>query len=180
MPAAPNVFALKNSGLDAFLHADVGAELNGSALTVLSMIARLGRDPWAKAASWAALPQAGAIESLAQGIVQMPLVPSALAEARATDARLVQLLPATAPGARQGGAAKAEASSVPEWMPVTILYCAMIFGMALSALLAPKPSQAVATLAGQPVAAPRAAGAGEAPLVRDEPAARLAAARSGQ
>lgn len=38
---APNVFALKNSGLDAFLYADVGAERNGSALTILSMIARL-------------------------------------------------------------------------------------------------------------------------------------------
>ena len=55
----PNIFALKNSGLDAFLYADVGTEPNGSTLTILSMIARLGRDPWAEAANWATLPRAG-------------------------------------------------------------------------------------------------------------------------
>jgi hypothetical protein len=49
-------------GVEAFLYADIGAELNGSALTILSMIARLCRDLWAEAARWAALPQAGAIE----------------------------------------------------------------------------------------------------------------------
>ncbi len=90
-PTHPNVFALKNSGLDAFLYADVGAELNGSTLTILSMIARLGRDPWVEAARWATLPRAGAIEGLVQSIAQMPLVPSALVEIRTTAARLVQL-----------------------------------------------------------------------------------------
>ena len=123
----PSAFALKNSGLDAFLYADVGAELNGSMLTILSMIARLGRDPWAEAARWAALPRAGVIDSLAQSIAQMPLVPSALAETRVTAARLAQLLPATAQGPSRGGAAKAKAPSVPDWLPVTILYCAMAF-----------------------------------------------------
>jgi len=50
------------------------------------MIARLGRDPWAEAARWAALPRAGAIENLTQSIAQMPLVPSALVETRTTAA----------------------------------------------------------------------------------------------
>jgi hypothetical protein len=49
---APDAFALKNSGLNGFLYADVGPELNGCALTVLSMIARLGQVPWAQAARW--------------------------------------------------------------------------------------------------------------------------------
>lgn len=165
----PNVFALKNSGVEAFLYADIGAELNGSALTILSMIARLGRDPWAEAARWAALPQAGAIESLARDIDQMPLVPSALAETRVTAARLVQLLPAATKGAWQGVAAKAEATSVPGWLPVTILYFAMAFGMAMSALVMPKPPRAIATPPEQSVAAAHAAVA--APLVHDEPVA---------
>jgi hypothetical protein len=69
--------------------------LNGSALTILSMIARLGRESWAEAARWATLPRAGAIEGLAQSIAQMPLVPTALTETRATAARLVQFLPGT-------------------------------------------------------------------------------------
>ncbi len=175
----PDAFALKNSGLDAFLYADVGAELNGSALTILSVIARLGHDPWAEAARWAALPRAGVIEGLAQGIAQMPLAPSALAEARVTAERLVQLLPATTPGGPQDRAAKAEASSLPEWVPVTIFYCAMAFGMAVSAFLTPKPSQSVATPTEQPVGAPGAAGAGEVPPVHDA-FAGPAAARSGQ
>lgn len=177
----PNVFALKNAGLDAFLYANVGAELNGSALTILSMIARLGRDPWAEAARWATLPRAGAIESLAQSIAQMPLVPSALVETRVTAARLVQLLPAKTPGVSQGGAAKAETPSVPGWVPITILYCAMAFGLAISALLMPKPPQVVSTLTEQPVAVPGTAstGTGAAPHVHDEPVARPAAALPG-
>ncbi len=172
----PNVFALKNSGLDAFLYADVGAELNGSALTILSMIARLGRDPWAEAARWATLPRAGAIEGLAQSIAQMPLLPSALVETRTTAARLVQLLPTTTPGAWQGGAAKAETPSVPGWLPMTILYFAMAFGMALSTLLTPKPSQAVVTPTEQPIGVP---GVGTVPLVHHEPSVKPAGAQPG-
>ena len=174
----PNVFALKNSGLNVFLYADVGAEPNGSPLTVLSMIARLGGDPWAEAARWAALPRAGAVESLAQSIAQMPLASSALAQARVTAERLAQLLPATAPGALQGGAAKVEAQSVSEWLPVTIIYLATVFGMALSAVLAPKPSQAVATATEQPLVVPGAAGADAQRPVHDA-FAGPAAARSG-
>lgn len=160
----PNAFALKNSGLDAFLYADVGAELNGSALTILSMIARLGRDPWAEAASWAALPRAGVIDSLAESIAQMPLVPSALAETRVTAARLVQLLPAKTRGSAQGGAAKAKVPSLPEWVPITILYCAVVFAMALNALLMPQPPPAVATPTEQPTPMPGVAGSAPVPL----------------
>jgi hypothetical protein len=173
---APNVFALKNSGLDAFLYADVGAERNGSALTILSMIARLGRDPWAEAAKWATLPRSGAIESLAQSMAQMPLVPSALVEARATAARLVQLLPAATSDAWHGGAANTEAPSVPGWLPITILYCAMALGTALGPLLMPKPSQAVAAPTEQPMTVP---GAVPAPLVHVKPVAAPATAPSG-
>jgi hypothetical protein len=147
----PNVFALKNSGVEAFLYADIGAELNGSTLTILSMLARLGRDPWAEAARWAALPQEGAIESLAQDIDQMPLVPSALAEAHATATRLIQLLPATMQGARLDGLVKTEASATSNWLPATLLYCAVILGMAVSGFLATKPSQAVVATTAHPV-----------------------------
>ncbi len=56
--AKADVFALKNSGLEAFLLAEVGTEWNGSGLTVLSLLARLGKDPWAEAATWSKLPRA--------------------------------------------------------------------------------------------------------------------------
>ena len=140
----PDVFALENSDLEAILYAVVGKELNGSALTILSMTARLGCDPWAEAARWATLPRAGFIASLTTSIGLMPLVPSTLTDAMATAARLVQLLPVVTPGIRQGGMANAEVPSVPGWLLVTILYCAMACGMAISALVMPKPSQALA------------------------------------
>ena len=167
-----DVFALKNSGLEAFLYGDVGAEPNGSALTVLSMIARLGRDPWEEAAGLATLTRVGAIERLAQSIDQMPLATSALADRRATAARLVQLLPATTPGTRQSGPAKAGAAAVPGWLPMTTLYCALAFGMTLSALLAPRPSQAVDTASAPALMAP---GPAKVPSVRTEPVAGPAA-----
>ena len=88
-----DVFALKNAGLDSFLCAEVGTELNGSNLTILSVLARLGCDPWAEAASWCALPRATTIDRLAQSIAQMPLCPQALQDARATASRLILLLP---------------------------------------------------------------------------------------
>ncbi len=86
-------FALTTSQLNPFLFAEVGTELNGSALTVLSVLARQGKDAWAEAAGWAGLPRAGVIESLARSIATMPLIPQDLAAAPATAARLVLLLP---------------------------------------------------------------------------------------
>lgn len=100
----PDAFALKNSGLQAFLYADVGTEPNGSTLTIMSVLARLGNDPWAQAASWAAMPRAAAIDGLSQGIAQMSLVTAPLMGSRDVAARLVELLPANA---RQGIPAEA-------------------------------------------------------------------------
>ena len=178
---AADVFALKHAGLDRFLYADVGAELNGSALTVLSMIARLGQDPWAEAARWAALPQAGVIDNLARSISQMPLAPSALAETHVTAERLVQLLPVTVQGQCQGNAAKSKTPSVLEWGSITLLYFAMFFGMAVSALLTPKMSQAVATpTIHQSKVVPEATGAATVSLPHDRGVAGLPAAPFGR
>ncbi len=127
----PDAFALKNSGLDAFLYADVGAEANGSTLTILSILARLGKDPWAEAARWAALPKAAVIDSLAQCIAEMPLAPSALAGARDSAARLVQLPPTNTQSLRQGNPANS-ATATPKWVPISILYFAFAVGVALT------------------------------------------------
>ena len=64
-----NAFALKNSGLNDFLFAEVGSEVNGSRLTILSMLARLGKDPWAEAARLARLPKSSIIDDLANSIL---------------------------------------------------------------------------------------------------------------
>ena len=88
-----DAFALRNLGLDEFLFAEVGTEDNGSALTILSTLARLDQDPWAEAARWAKLPKAAGIDCLAECIVRMPLSRQALTDAVATASRLILLLP---------------------------------------------------------------------------------------
>ncbi len=150
-----NVFALKKSGLEAFLYADVGAEANGSTLTILSILARLGKDPWAEAARWAALPKAAVIDSLARSIAEMPLAPSALAGARDSAARLVQLLPSNTKSLRQGNSA-ISATTTPKWVPLTILYFAFAVGMALNVFLIPKPASNVPASIDQSTATPEA------------------------
>jgi hypothetical protein len=86
-------FALQHSDLSAFLYADVGDERNGMTLTVVSTIARIGRDPWEEASRLAALPKASATSQLAQIIHDVPTTNWNLAEASAIASRLVQLLP---------------------------------------------------------------------------------------
>jgi len=144
----PGAFARKNSGLDAFLYADIGAELNGLPLTILSVLARLGEDPWTQAASWAALPTAAAIEALSQSIGQMPLAPGTLAGRRDIAARLVQLLPGKSRHVVPEPARNARlAAATPELAPLIITWCALAVGMALSALLVPKsPTDVVASI----------------------------------
>lgn len=56
----PDHAVLQNSDLNPFLYAELGIELNGSTLTMLSVLARLNQDPWIEAARWARLPKAEA------------------------------------------------------------------------------------------------------------------------
>jgi cell wall assembly regulator SMI1 len=65
-------FALKNSGLNDILFAEIGSGVNGSPLTILSMLARLGEDPWTEAARLAGQVQSGRIRA------SLPVAKSAL------------------------------------------------------------------------------------------------------
>ena len=63
MPST-DAFALRRSGLNEFLFAAIGTEGNGMRLSVLSVFARLGHDPWKEAGRLAGLPKLEAAESL--------------------------------------------------------------------------------------------------------------------
>lgn len=159
-----DVFALKNSGLEPFLYESIGTEINGSSLTILSMLARLGKDPWAEATIWAALPKANVIDALAQCIVQMPLTPSALAGTQERAGHLVQLLPDGPQVAQQ--APSAEAASVAlKRGPLTILYLAFAVWMVVNATLISQPPSNVVAPADQSLAIPGA----DAPVARPLP-----------
>jgi hypothetical protein len=87
-----DIFALRDSGLNAFLFSEVGMEPNGTSLTILSLLARLGKDPWVEAAAWARKPKAAAARLLSDSISQMPPNQQASANAHLTALRLVDLL----------------------------------------------------------------------------------------
>ena len=85
--------ALQQSDLNRFLYADVGVEASGMTLSVLSILARVGLDPWQEAGRLAGLPRAKAIDGLAGIIVTQPASVWNRTDADAIASRLVALLP---------------------------------------------------------------------------------------
>ncbi len=136
-----DAFALQKSGLNPFLFAEVGTELNGSPLTILSVLARLGQDPWAEATKWTRLPKAATIDRLAQSIAQMPLSPQAINEAHTTASRLVLLLPSQV--ARPTEAAPSPSRTVvPKWVVIGVCCAAIVLGIAFT-MIGSTPSSTV-------------------------------------
>jgi hypothetical protein len=91
--ATPDVTAFQRSDLNEFLFADVGTEANGMTLSVVSVLARQGSDPWREADRLAELPKAEAADSLARTIAGMPRSLWDLPAAILIAARLTGLLP---------------------------------------------------------------------------------------
>jgi hypothetical protein len=95
-----DAFALRRSGLDEFLCASVGTEPSGMTLSLLSVFARRGDDPWTEAGKLVGLPKDAAIESVALTIARMPRSVWSLLDATTIATRLVALLPARLGGAQ--------------------------------------------------------------------------------
>ncbi len=90
---AASVFQIGPSPLTAFLLAPVGLEGNGMEMTVLSALARLGKDPWLEAARLADLSAAAAVDRLAGAILILYGPGCPIEDARGAARRLVVLLP---------------------------------------------------------------------------------------
>lgn len=88
-----DVSALQRSDLNEFLFADVGTEANGMMLSVVSLFARQGNDPWREAERLADLPRDAAADSLARAIAEMPQGRWSLPDAAVIAGRLIGLLP---------------------------------------------------------------------------------------
>lgn len=100
--AASNVFTLAHSTLTPFLAGEIGIEASGQPLSVMSMLARLGKDPWAEAARLAALSAAEATGSLARSIASLPATLWPLPAATPIAARLIAMLPRGKPAIAAG------------------------------------------------------------------------------
>jgi hypothetical protein len=143
-----DVFAFRDSGLGTFLFAEVGTEMNGSELTVLSVLARLGQDPWELAGQWAKLPKATIIERLTQSIVQMPLSEQARRNARQTATRLILLLPTQAllPNRTRSMTAR-----LPRWLPTALGAAVLIISISIIMFTNRNPDAPGMTLSRQSV-----------------------------
>lgn len=90
-------YSLGNSAYNAFLHAEIGDDGNGTRLTVLTALTRLGLDPWQEAARLADLPRDVAVTALAAALARLPpLSPGGdwkAADAEAIAVRLADFLP---------------------------------------------------------------------------------------
>jgi hypothetical protein len=91
---ATSQMSIGPGAFDAFLYAPVGEDNEGTVLTVLSALARLGLDPWNEAARLADLPRAAAAQALAKSIALLPLGNWRESDFPEIAARLVGQLPA--------------------------------------------------------------------------------------
>lgn len=88
---------------EPFLYAPVGNDRRGATVTVLSMFARLGVDPWGEAAGLASLPEGAARKRLGALIARFTDVPIPGATRSQAVSRLLAVLPRSekvAPGNR--------------------------------------------------------------------------------
>ncbi len=111
--ADPSVLNPHPPEFDRFLHASVGEDRNGYAVTVLSTLARLGLDPWNETAELVTLGHDAVRVRLGTLLARFQDVP-ALASDHGRIARdLSQLLPE----GRTSGSLKRAASTVPDGHP---------------------------------------------------------------
>ena len=140
-----NIFTLRDSGLSAFLFSDLGMESNGTNLTILSLLARLGKDPWDQAAAWSRQPKDAAIAALTDSISQMPPNQQAFDDARLTASRLVALLP-TAETPSDATATQSALAIIPKGNLLALLYLSLFLLYNVWVVAIAKPDVAVATV----------------------------------
>jgi len=90
------IFALEHSDLNAFLFSEIGAGPDGMGVSVVSLLARRGVDPWVEARWLTGQPADAAKAWLVQVIAGAPDSAVTEAEAIIIATRLITLLPARA------------------------------------------------------------------------------------
>lgn len=157
------------SQLDRFLHALIGTEYNGMETSVLSVLARLGHDPWAEAARLAGLPRAVAVDDLAGALASVSSGNRPHAEVKAVALRLVRLLPVLTRAASGATSMKVPQNSRRAVVVLagTLLSAALAFGLLVGTAFWPgvhvdPPGIATDALASkdQPEGRPHRAGSG--------------------
>jgi hypothetical protein len=121
-----DVFRLRQSKLNAFLFADVGAESNGMPLSVVSMLGRLGGDPWATAGRLAGQPRDAAVLELAEIITGTAQADRSSSEILAIATRLASLLPGPGPMSFVAAQSGPQSSTGSGWNRGTLAVLALV------------------------------------------------------
>jgi hypothetical protein len=118
---------------DKFLFARIDKDSEETPLSVLSVLARLGVDPWEEAARLAQLPRLAAVKRLAEMIAAIPGASSACLDAGILSDRLISLLPSRPAAAVLPRLEQAVQSQRKSWVPVWILLAALVLVIKLIA-----------------------------------------------
>jgi hypothetical protein len=127
--SSSDAFALRRSGLNEFLFAPVGTEANGMTLSLVSVFARLGNDPWQEADRLAGLSKPEATESLARIIASMPTSIWPLQAATTIATRLISLLPTQAGSLGQSSSASVYRAKVGGILRIVLVLVAIAFAV---------------------------------------------------
>ena len=117
--------------MDSFLFADVGQEVDGIPLSVLSALARLGVDPRGEAARLSGLTSKAAASQLARLFARLPDRPWTQPELRRITRRLVELLPAASKGGENDQITSAANRKLSSVTPRHLFYLALALSGAL-------------------------------------------------
>jgi hypothetical protein len=122
--------------LDKFLFAAVGAEQDSAPLSMVSVLTRLGLDPWDEAGRLSSLSKREAGEQLARLIAELPEARCPLAEAREIANGLVEQLPKhdTDPVARPNRFPHYRWVRVPRRSQL-LIFCVVVGGAAVVSIL---------------------------------------------
>jgi len=134
MTSSPSVSYLTPQ-FDDFLFARINEDSEATPLSVLSVLARLGVDPWEEAAKLARLERVSAAKRLVEFIAATPGAPIAYLSPKTVSDRLIDLLPSSAgvmiqPRQERGLRALAQSRSL-SW-PVVIAVILAILSIAIS------------------------------------------------
>ena len=130
------IFSLSRSNLNPFLFSEVGIEASGQSLSVVSLLARQGEDPWREAARLAAMPVEAAVECLGLAIAMMPGSNWSFPAATVIAGRLIATLPAKMTGGAAFGPDRHVGWFTQPWITVAAGLAVMLGFLAVRSWLA--------------------------------------------
>jgi hypothetical protein len=131
----PTSSASRVPNIEAFLFADIGEQPNGLPLTVLSLLARAGLDPWAEAERLSRLSKSAAVSCMIAEISRAPTGYRSRTDVAELAKRLVAALPTHERIEPHVSLAGTGFEHIPTVPLIMIFYAALVLGL-LTLLLA--------------------------------------------